>query len=79
MAFRLLRLRADGTTHNGQTAGGAVYSAKVTQTQNFAKDKFSEIQEGRSIVGIAVLLGCWLSAGLCCCAAPYQRDAGLVR
>lgn len=37
MAFRLLRLRA----------GGAVYSAKVTQTKSFAKDKFSETQGGR--------------------------------
>lgn len=47
MAFWLLRLRADGTTHNEQTAGSAVYRAKVGQIQNFAKDKFSETQEGK--------------------------------
>ena len=45
MAFRLLRLRADGTTFNG--ACGDVYRAMDWQIQNFAKDKFSETQKGK--------------------------------
>ena len=74
-----------GRQDNVQRAGGVVYRAKVGQIQNFAKDKFSETQGekwrivGIAVVGIAVQLGCWLSAGLYCCAAPYQRYAGLVR
>ena len=61
------RLQADGTADRRR------FSNTRDQAQNFAKDKFSEIQEReRCIVRIAVLL-------LCCCAGPCQRNAGLVR
>lgn len=61
------RLQADGTADKRR------FSNTRNQAQNFAKDKFSEMQEReRCIVRIAVLL-------LYCCANPCQRNAGLVR
>ena len=61
------RLQADGTADRRR------FSNTRDQVQNFAKDKFSEMQEReRCIVRIAVLL-------LCCCAGPCQRNAGPVR